>query len=246
MKKIILLFIFMQLLGCSSSDESISNHYINLKIDDVNNVINGSINVSDLKVVIYLSEDDYLNDRAPFFSGNFDNGGRFSLSNNVNFQDYFIDIYTDDGSVSNFGKNYKFKSNSDSDYFQIVQPIKGSRIFVGEWNFNSYDHNHPGHSIHDRTIRNKLKISKDYSVTSLEQYNNIQFTVKYKISVFQDNQIILKYISTSPSDMSLYPYHKISSTSISLNTSSIVINFDESSKMISFHDYADEYIFYKK
>lgn len=245
MKKLLLILLTISLFSCSSTEENIQN-FINLKIDDISNVVKDNYNLNDIKIIIYLTENDYINEVNPFHKGNFNDIGEFSISKDVVSREYFIDIFTEDNQISNFGGNYAFHSNSDATYKQTIQPTKGQRVFLGEWNFNSYNPNHYGHTTHNRTERKKLKINKDFSVVSIEEYNNIEFTVNYKITNFHDGQLSLKHISTTPADTNLYPYFSSTPSSITINENAILINYLSDLKMIDFYDYADEYIYYNK
>lgn len=245
MKKLLLVLVTICLVGCSSN-EDVTENFINLKIDDIHNIVKGNYSLNDIKVIIYLNESDYLNEVNPFYKGNFNSTGEFSISKNVIYQEYFIDVFTEDNQISNFGGNHTFYPNTSATFHEIIQPTKGRRIFLGEWSFSSYNQNHYGHTTHDRTERKKLEINKDLSVISSETYNNIDFTVQYKITNLHDGQIGLEHISTTPSDMNLYPYYSSAPSSVTVNEDAIHMNYRSDLKMIDFYDYADENVYYAK
>ncbi|MCT4699093.1 hypothetical protein [Tenacibaculum haliotis] len=248
MKKILLLLITFFLYQCSN-DNLPKEGQLSFKIQKIPESVQDKYNFTDLNVDVYANKEDYLHETNKVYSGKFNSEGKFTLSENIKYNHlYFIDIYTDDNFLSSWRENDNNSYNSVENEY-LIQLSEGVRVFLGEWNFNSYNQNHYGHTNHDRTERKKLKINKDLSITSTEEYNNIEFTIQYKIIRShggKDGQLTLKHISTTPADTNLYPYFSSAPSSITINTSAIIINYLSDLKMLDFYDYTDEYVYYSK
>lgn len=248
MKKLLLLFITVFLYQCSNNDLPKKGE-LSFKIQKIPENVQDKYSFTDLNIDVYTNKEDYLNETNKIYSGKFNSEGKFTLSENIKFNHhYFVDIYTNDNYLSNWGyiNNNPFSS---VEYEHSIQLNEGLKVFLGKWNFSKYNQTHSGHTNHDRTERKKFKINKDLSVISTEEYNNIEFIVKYEIINFhggKNGQLSLKHISTSPSETNLYPYYSSSTGSIDINSNNILINYLSDLKMIEFLDYANEYVFYAK
>ncbi len=252
MKKIIYALIGLFIIGCSSSD-SITEYYINIQIDKIPQEYANQYNFADFKIAIYSSKEDYFNETNPIHVGNFDSSGKFSISKNITPNSYYIDIFTPDFVLSNWqpsdlnvdSSNIIVFLGNDVEDFYVPVGVNDQRAFVGEWNFMKYD-GHYNHGSHDRTERSKLIINKDFSITSYEKYNSIDFTVTYLYA----NGI--KHISTNPEPYeNNYPYWGVDKTTGNgglHNYDNIMLYFTPNTNKttITFIDVADEWAMYYK
>lgn len=250
MKKLLLLITIINFFACSSSDSIPKEGVLNIKINEIPSDLQNTYSYTDLNIGIYSNKEDYLNETNAIYAGNFDSEGKITISNNIkNNHIYFVDIYTNDNHLSNWSYTDLDKVNftdgniliaaNNHDFFETIYLEKESRILIGEWKFAGYNgHNH---TAHDRTEKLKLIINKDFSISTYEKYNNVNYTVNYK---YKGNDV--GYLSTSPSD-SGYPYSGISNTSAGLkNPDGLSIGYDPVLKFVNFRDYADEFLLFKK
>ncbi len=255
---IYVLLLNILLVNCGSDDAELTPR-LWLQVQEIPADVSDSYSFEDLNIKVYKSKDDYNQETNAVYSGKLDASGELEITNGIEKGiAYYVDIYSDDNVLSNWEVSLAsfdpndalttYTSNENSGLAINILLTKGSRHFVGTWNFSDYNSSHFGHETHDRTVRTTLTINKDFSVVSKETYNDKTFTVNYGINGVFDGQLSLNYIHTLPSE-SGYPYALgADSQSILVNTEAIYINMqaDSANKLIEFYDYADEYVFYSK
>ncbi|WBX77201.1 hypothetical protein PG911_02765 [Tenacibaculum ovolyticum] len=244
MKKLLLILLTICLVGCSSDNESQESATLTFDIFKIPEDYIDKYNFSDINIKIYSNKEDYLNESNVIFNGKFDEEGKIVISDNIEYgKNYFIDIYSNDHILSNW--SYKSSStivdSSNSVSHQVILFVK-TKTLIGTWNFIGYK-SHWNHTNHERTERTKLVISKDFSVTSYESYNNTDYIIKYLYN--NENSSDTQHLSTFPSQQT-YPYYTENSTSWQNNQVMSLYFYNDNNTIINFLDNAYEESLYGK
>lgn len=263
-KKLGLILIVVLIIGCGSDDSSPTPR-LWIQVPEFPEGVAADYALTDINIDIYRSKDDYVNEVNPLYTGKLNASGELEVTNGIEKEVfYYIDLYTDDNVVSNWaaaGANFndplelvKYKSNEFSGLPITIYLTTNTKVFLGEWDFVSYNATHFGHETHDRTERTKLIIRKDFTAETFEMYNNTLFNVKSIISSFsstisvQDGvQCFLRFKEMLPSEIG-YPYHEVGPSTVSLNPDGMIMTIQPNTngKLMEFYDYVDEYVFYQK
>lgn len=241
MNKIITYIAIFCLLSCSSDDQN-NQSFINIQLDfGVENEYANNYNFSDFKIKIYNSKEDYFNEVNPIFSGDFDNTGSISVSENIEAKSYYVDIYTADKVLSNWQPSdldvtssniiVFYPSNGTSDFFNTVY-IKDFIKIMGNWNFSAYESTNPDNP--EKTNKTTLSINRDFTVQSYESFNAIDYVLNFEL---ETNGAYLNLMNIEPNDES-YP-------ASTRNPNGLFIQINELG-FLSFHNYAGEYTLYSK
>ncbi len=240
------------ILGCNGDD--VITKEINPKIILKINYIPPGYKYEDVNVNIYKSLDDYNTETNKISSGTFNSKGILEITKNIeNSILYYIDAFSNDNVLSNWGSNKAFGTPE----YKLIQTeyasnksqeviIFENRKFIGEWNFLNYS-NHSHHTTHDLTTRQKLIINKDLSIISYERYNNKNYKLNYEITMIGNNACEMKFLSAEPS-LDDYPF-ALEALQAQQNPNKInLITFipNSNNNKIEFRDHAFEIVNYSK
>ena len=240
------------ILGCNDSNTVVKeiNPQIVLKI----NYVPSGYKYEDVNVNIYKSLEDYNAGTNKVSSGTFNSEGLLEITKNIkNNVLYYIDAFSNDNILSNWGSNKAFGTPEykliQTEYTSIKPQeviIFENRKLIGKWNFSNYsDHSH--HTAHDLTTRQKLIINKDLSIISYESYNNKSYKLNYEITMLNNNSCEMKFLSAEPS-LNDYPFSIEAIQAIQNPNKTNLITFIPNSNKdkIEFRDHANEIVNYSK
>lgn len=252
MKKLLLFFITVVFLFISNSCSDSNNEQLSItpKLHLKLSYLPTGYKFDDFNVKIYKNKENYNNETSSIFSGKFNANGEIEINSGIEKETlYYIDVFSSDGILNNWGSNKPVGSTE----FELIQTEYSSpkiidvillenRKLIGTWNFLEYP-NHNYHKPHDLTIRKKLIINKDLSIISYEEFNNVTYKLKYEITNLNNNSCDIKFISSEP-NLDLYPF--ADEVTLNPNGVSLIIFINNSNKTkIEFRDYAQEIINYK-
>ncbi|TVZ51398.1 hypothetical protein [Dokdonia sp. Hel_I_53] len=188
MKNLLVCFTVLFLISCTSDDELSNTLNINLNLERVVDNMD-PYTLSDFKYALYETKEDYINEVNPIDSGSFDATGTLTITENLVFKKYYIDIYTDDKFLSNWypsdldvdGSNIIISPDSRNNVPFDEIYIYNHRRMVGEWEFLYYDFVNT--NLPERATPQRLTIRKDFTATSYETFENIDFNLQLDFSV---------------------------------------------------------------
>ncbi len=240
MKKFLYCFALLSAMSCTTDEELTNTIRINLNTDRVVDFMDPYV-LSDFRFTLYDTKEDYVNEVNPLHTGSFDTTGKITITDNlIKFKKYYIDIYTDDKILSNWypsdldvdGSNIVISPDSRNEvYFDEIY-ILDDRRKVGDWEFLYYEFENS--NLDEKTTPQRLTIRKDFTATSYETFENIDYTVDFDFSMEP-----MQLVSINPNQNS-YPNPN------GYQLSMYIDMFDINSDLLVFSNYIGDLAIYRR
>lgn len=107
------------------------------QLQEIDTTYSDEYTFSDFNIDIYENKENWLSETGQIFSGKFDSTGEMIIENDKieDGKTYFVDIYTDDDFLSNWGLD-SFRRRTTNSFADQVFLTPGKRA-MGEWEFLS-------------------------------------------------------------------------------------------------------------
>ncbi|MEL6559479.1 MAG: hypothetical protein AAFQ94_14915 [Bacteroidota bacterium] len=173
-KYFVFVLLSLVLFACGDSEDELPKPFLRITVNPDEEFAKTN-SFTDLMIIVYENESDWVNQSNEIFSGSFDEEGKEDLSSIglVNGQKVYADIFTADGVWSNWGDNI-FEANGDS--FITLH----TTAVIGDWKLSS--------------IRNQINDMPDQTPI------NLSISKDFKLMINYDDDDMQSFTITSVSD----------------------------------------------
>ncbi len=228
-KKLLLALVSILALSCSSEYEPPAPR-LWFQLSEFEEELQNKYSFSDINYKIYNTQEEWAQETNALFSGKFDETGELTIENLPGSKEYYVDIYTDDNFLSNWGLNFSdsssmavFRSNEGSGLPHGFNINKSSKTALGEWRLNQVIQQGGPSPSQDRTFVD-LTINKDFEVIITDSIEGVEYKAKYTIMSMRDDRLDLELKSVSPRFNELFRDEAV--ISIVDENESIILSFE--------------------